>query len=457
MTTQLIDKGLFDYFRCLEEVGVVETGRDLSAEMGFFRFGGEIICYGQCMGEAPASEFSQHLRDISDNLQSTDRRVQLPFSLTQVVTNLRYERYASEFRAHPNALFASRMARRAYYSLRPFLPVALRKHIQRLYFDRWEEIAFPEWPVDFTVEALMERVLALAMRACGIARVPFVWFWPNGALSCVMMTHDVEDVAGRDFSETLMDLDNSFSVKSAFQLVPEGRYVPRNGFLDMFRSKGFEVNVHDLNHDGFLFQDKDEFSRRAGEINRHAKAFGAQGFRSGAMYRNQDWYDRLDFSYDMSVPNVANLEPQRGGCCTVIPYFIGKVLELPVTTIQDYSLFHILGDYSIALWKRQIDLIMQRNGLISFITHPDYLIENRAQAVYLDLLRHLSILRTQKRMWFALPRDVNRWWRERQEMRLVADGTEWRIEGQGRENARVAYATLSGDHITYSVDRTDGG
>ena len=47
------------------------------------------------------------------------------------------------------------------------------------------------------------------------------------------------------------------------------------------------------------------------------------------MYRNQEWYDVFEFSYDMSVPNVAHLEPMRGGCCTVMPYFIGKIVELP--------------------------------------------------------------------------------------------------------------------------------
>ena len=84
----------------------------------------------------------------------------------------------------------------------------------------------------------------------------------------------------------------------------------------------------------------------------------------------------------MSVPNVAHLEPQRGGCCTVTPYFVGKIVELPLTATQDYSLFHIIGDYSIALWKKQIDLIRKRHGLISFCTHPGYLIEPRARAVY---------------------------------------------------------------------------
>ncbi len=40
------------------------------------------------------------------------------------------------------------------------------------------------------------------------------------------------------------------------------------------------------------------------------------------MYREQRWFDAFEFSYDMSVPNAAHLEPQRGGCCTVMPYFL---------------------------------------------------------------------------------------------------------------------------------------
>ncbi len=72
-----------------------------------------------------------------------------------------------------------------------------------------------------------------------------------------------------------------------------------------------------------------------------------------------------------------------------MPYFIGKILELPLTTAQDYSLFHILEDYSIDLWKQQLSLIRRRNGLISFLTHPDYLIERRSRKVYESLLDYL--------------------------------------------------------------------
>ena len=188
-------------------------------------------------------------------------------------------------------------------------------------------------------------------------------------------------------------------------------------------------------------------------INRYAKEFRSRGFRAGAMYRNQSWYDAFTFSYDMSVPNVAHLEPQRGGCCTVMPYFIGKILELPLTTTQDYSLFHILGDYSIELWKQQVELILEKNGLISFISHPDYLIEKRAKRVYLELLEHLAQLRDTRKLWTALPGEVDRWWRSRHQMRLVEEGNTWRIDGPDNHRARIAYASLEGNRLVYALDQ----
>jgi len=128
------------------------------------------------------------------------------------------------------------------------------------------------------------------------------------------------------------------------------------------------------------------------------------------MYRALDWYDAYEFSYDMSLSSVAHLEPKRGGGCTVFPFFIGKILELPLTTSQDYSVFHILGDYSIDLWKTQLELIRQRNGLISFIAHPDYLKNRRARGVYEALLDHLRQMIERERIWATLPGEVDQWW-----------------------------------------------
>ena len=63
-----------------------------------------------------------------------------------------------------------------------------------------------------------------------------------------------------------------------------------------------------MNHDGRLFADKEAFLRHARRINDYAREFGCEGFRSGAMYREQGWFDAFEFSYDMSVPNAAHLE-----------------------------------------------------------------------------------------------------------------------------------------------------
>jgi len=196
----------------------------------------------------------------------------------------------------------------------------------------------------------MARLLLVSLQAQAIQRIPFIWFWPEGSPSCAIVTHDVEELAGRDFCTTLMDLNDSAGIKSSFQIVPEERYPVPESFLDEIRQRGFEVNIHDLNHDGNLYREREIFLQRAQRINQYGKKFRAVGFRSGALYRNADWYGALDFSYDLSVPNVGHLEAQQGGCCTVMPFFVGNTLQLPLTTTQDYSLFNILKSYSINLW-----------------------------------------------------------------------------------------------------------
>jgi hypothetical protein len=246
-----------------------------------------------------------------------------------------------------------------------------------------------------------------------------------------------------------MAMDDSFEIPASFQLIPAARYTVTPETLSAIKSEGFEVNVHDLKHDGHLFDDHANFQQAAQRINDFAVGFGAQGFRSAILYRNQAWFESLAVSYDMSVPNVAHLDPQAGGCCTVMPYFIGKVLELPVTATQDYSLFCILQNYSQDLWLRQIALVLQQHGLLNFIVHPDYLNTSRARSCYTTLLTELSRLRAQAGLWIALPREVDSWWRQRHSMTLIPHGQGWRIEGEGSERARIAYATLHKDELTY--------
>jgi hypothetical protein len=446
------DQLLTERFRCPEGIANFMVAPNLSSDSGYFRIGRNTVCYGQCSCENLTVSATNALHVPTQHVRRDASTVQLPFDPVQVVDNLRFERYVGKATRGKTFIVASNLLRSTYYAVRPFMPVPVRKPLQQMYLRGWDKIPFPMWPVDRTVENIFEQLLVLAMRSRNLNRVPFIWFWPDGARSCVILTHDVETLAGANFCRQLMDLNDSFGIKSSFQIVPEKRYPVPQAFLESIRKRGFEVNVHDLNHDGQLFSDLGEFLRRAQQIKRYAQEFGTLGFRSAVLYRNVDWYDALDFSYDMSIPSVAHLDPQRGGCCTVLPFFVGNMLELPVTTTQDYSLFHILKDYSTQLWRRQISLIREKHGLISLIVHPDYIIADAARRVYSELLSYLSELRHRRESWIALPREVAVWWTLRSKLNLInAEGT-WRIEGKGSERARIAYAVLVNDTLTYEID-----
>jgi len=444
---------LLDYYRIPEDSlgGATMVAEDVSGNAGFFRFGSQNICYGRCRSGVAADVAGSSRFDALKDVRRCGTTVRLPFDFAEVIENLRLERYRQAMFPDRDTFAEKETVRKIYYLIRECLPVSARRHLQRAYFRGWKQLPFPAWPVDCTVDVLHEEFLRLAMEASGTKKAPFIWFWPEGAPSCLMMTHDVETSAGRDFSSKLMDLDDAYGIKASFQVIPEKRYDIPDEYVSEIRGRGFEFNIHDLNHDGHLYREREEFLRRAAKINGYAHRYHARGFRSGAMYRHQDWYDAFEFSYDMSVPNVAHLEPMRGGCCTVMPYFVGKIAELPLTASQDYSVFHILNDYSLDLWKRQLALIRRRNGLMSFIAHPDYLIERRARSVYESLLDYLRQMVAREQIWAALPGDVDRWWRARREMKLVSRGGRWVIVGAERERARLAYAVVDNGHLVYEL------
>lgn len=434
-------------FRCDDALLNFETGGALSETAGFFRFS-DAVCFGRSTSGALSPDPTADLPDLSKYAQVNGGSVVLPFDVEEVLRNLREERY-STCPAGPG--LSNGLIRDLYYAVRPWMPLAVRKRLQRIYLRGWENVPFPQWPVDRTADRLLQRLLALALTSNKAESIPFIWFWPEGAKACAVMTHDVEAVPGKEFCSALMDINDSFAIPASFQIVPEERYSVESNFLEEIRRRGFEVNVQDLNHDGKLFLDKTEFERRVKAINRYGREYEAVGFRSAVLYRNEEWFNLLEFEYDMSVPSVAHLDPQRGGCCTIMPYFIGNVLELPVTMTQDHSLFNVLNDFTLELWQRQIQLILKDHGLMNFIVHPDYILTSRAQRAYKELLASLVRLRADHGLWIALPRDVNRWWRQRDRMVITRRGGEWTIEGEGSERARIAFATLQDNHLVYSV------
>jgi len=93
---------------------------------------------------------------------------------------------------------------------------------------------------------------------------------------------------------------------------------------------------------------------------------------------------------------------------------------------------------------------MEKHGLISFIVHPDYVAGSRERTFYEALLTHLADLRRENDVWIATPGEVDRWWRQRAEMKLVKDHLGWHIEGPGSERARIAYASQKDGRVSYT-------
>lgn len=449
---EALSQPLYDHYRCPAGCLNFDLSAKLSADRSYFRFAGETL-YGRSV--STARNLPRKLSDY-DFLEETsvgESQVKLRFDPAEVIDNLRWERYP--YGGRPAGGDGS-LQKKLYYLIRPLTNLAVRRQIQKFHARNWEKQTFPRWPVDTTVENVCEKLLSLSIESQGVDRLPFVWFWPAGAPGCALMTHDVENQAGQDFCDELMDLDDSFGVKASFQIVPEGRYAASPGLLSRIRNRGFEVGIQDLNHDGRLYDNREEFLRRVARINRYGAEYGARGFRAAVLYRNLELYDKLDFSYDLSVPNVAHLDPQRGGCCTVMPYFVGNILEIPVTTAQDYTLFHLLNQRSIDLWKTQVELILGKCGMASFIIHPDYVMDADTKAVYVALLEYLQGLKEKKKLWFALPSEVDSWWRARREMSVVRGEKGWRIEGEGAERAVLAYARNVDGKLVYEMAELEG-
>ncbi|MEO5895007.1 MAG: hypothetical protein ABIS06_04850, partial [Vicinamibacterales bacterium] len=181
------------YFRSpVDELPTV--GGTLSSTQGYFRFEGS-ICYGRCAGAHPASDLIENVPRVHA-VDTGLEQGSLPFDLDEVITNLQYERYPKVFYSSVEKAASSALAREAYYLLRPLMSVRVRKHLQRARLGGWENIRFPRWPVDLTVQTLMGSAMACAIRREGVDALPFIWFWPDGAESCVVMTHDIEGRAG---------------------------------------------------------------------------------------------------------------------------------------------------------------------------------------------------------------------------------------------------------------------
>jgi len=325
---------------------------------------------------------------------------------------------------------------RAYYGIKPLLPRRLQIAMRRVYARRQMRTEFPRWPIEPLLVERRRADLLAELERRGSERLPTIAPWPEGRRFAAILTHDVEGPAGVANVRRIIEIESRHGFVSCWNFVAEWYPIP-DGLFDDIRAAGCEIGLHGVRHDCKLFASRAGFERELPSIHRYLSDWGAAGFRSPATHRNADWMPELGASYDSSFPDTDPFEPQPGGCCSILPFFLGEMVELPITLVQDHTLWEILQADTIEHWARKSDWIAANGGLVNLITHPDYLDTPARLRMYEEFLEYLA---AQPGAWHALPREVADWWRTRAGLRRVGDGDEARIEGSGAERARLAWA-----------------
>jgi hypothetical protein len=220
-----------------------------------------------------------------------------------------------------------------------------------------------------------------------------------------------------------MELERGLGFRSSFNFIPEGSYRVCKKLRDHLTGNGFEVGVHDLHHDGKLYDSAQGFAKKAQRINQILKEWDAVGFRSGFMFHNLEWAHQLDIEYEASTFDTDPFEPQPDGVGTIFPFWVpkdagpqadsGGYVELPYTLAQDSTLFLLLGERTPECWIKKLDWIAQHGGMALLNLHPDYMaMKGAAPAIteypveyYLELLRYVH-RQYDGRYWNALPKEV---------------------------------------------------
>jgi len=292
-----------------------------------------------------------------------------------------------------------------YYFLRPIIPRRAQIFLRRQLIWRKRRNYSDVWPI---------------FKKAGA--VPEGWSgWPEQKQFAVVLTHDVETINGQKKCQNLMALEENLGFRSSFNFVPE-RYPVSEELRQLLVSRGFEVGVHGLIHDGKLYRSRELFQKRVLKINNYIKKWNAVGFRSPSMHYNLDWIHELNIEYDASTFDTDPFE-QSDGVHTIFPFFVQSdsvnqgYVELPYTLPQDFSLFILMKEKTIDIWKKKLDWIAEQGGMALVNVHPDYMnfdgkkpgLEEFPYKFYTELLEYIEH-KYNGRYWHVLPKEVARFY-----------------------------------------------
>jgi hypothetical protein len=248
--------------------------------------------------------------------------------------------------------------------------------------------------------------------------------WPEGKRFALVLTHDVETQKGHDRCRELMRLEEGLDLRSSFNFVIE-RYEVSCQLVTEIQKRGFEVAIHGLKHDGKLFVSKKIFMKRSKTINLYLRKWNATGFHSPSTHHNLEWLSYLNIKYDASTFDTDPFEPQPDGVGTIFPFWTKEQInsngyvELPYTLPQDFTLFVIMKETNIEIWKKKLNWIAEKGGMALLNVHPDYInFKDKSQSpeeytskYYEDFLLYIN-KEFKGQYWHVLPKEIASFWSE---------------------------------------------
>ncbi len=248
--------------------------------------------------------------------------------------------------------------------------------------------------------------------------------WPDNKKFVFILRHDVESKKGFDKFQELLEIDKENGFISSFNFVPK-KYEVNDKSIDLIKKNGFELGVHGLYHDGKLYFSKKQFQKRAVLINEYIYLWGAVGFYSPSSHHKLDWLHKLNIQYDSSTFDTDPFEPQSDGADTIFPFFVNDsfnkrtYIEIPYTLPQDFTLFILMKQDTIDVWKKKLDWIAENGGVAFLNTHPDYMAftdeynNNKEYScnMYVDFLRYVKT-QYKGQYWNILPKQLAEFWRK---------------------------------------------
>jgi hypothetical protein len=332
-----------------------------------------------------------------------------------------FERYLLEHQRRPR----SRMS--------GLVPVALRHRLNHAAIRTRKTRDLPRWPCE---SALVEHLREWLQKILGIAGAGDGWhigFWPEKKDCCVVLIHDVETAAGFGRMGQIADLEEKYGFGSCWNLPPD-RYPIDWLMLKELRARGFEFGAHFAGPEGRMFSPRTHFILCKRAIERMSREHGLRGFRASSALRRAEWIAAIDLDFDSTFADTDPYQAQPGGTCSVFPFFISRIVELPYTLPQDRTLLRLPGRSLLPVWTLKARWIASLGGMILALTHPECVGSKPQLNAYEELLKHLAALESS---WRALPSEVAAWWRRRSAMSLVIVGDQPKIVGP---DARAAVA-----------------